>query len=147
MDHSDREVIRRLYVRLGRNMEAETLSSYLYQEHVLSEEDMEKIKTKTTSKKKAEKLLKILKKRKNGLKMLIKALLVTKIQDFLGHELLERVTWSDEGKNYSLFKTRLKLLNKTDGEVLFLDMVWYSLVLDSKCLQVALKVADKKESL
>jgi hypothetical protein len=114
---------------------------------VLSEEDMEKIKTKTTSKKKAEKLLKILKKRKNGLKMLIKALLVTKIQDFLGHELLERVTWSDEGKNYSLFKTRLKLLNKTDGEVLFLDMVWYSLVLDSKCLQVALKVADKKESL
>ncbi|XP_031558155.1 uncharacterized protein LOC116294655 isoform X2 [Actinia tenebrosa] len=103
MEERDKEVIRRMYVRLERNLEATKLMGYLYQEHVFNEDDMDKIRIKSTSKKKAEKLLKILKKRKNGLKMLIKALLVTEIQAFLGHELLERVTWSEqELENFNL---------------------------------------------
>ncbi|EDO33574.1 predicted protein [Nematostella vectensis] len=96
MEDHDREVIRRCYVRLEKNLEAGPHLSQLFQDDVLSEEDMEKINAKPSTKKQAAKLLKILCRRKYGLRMLIKALLLAKIQDFLAFELLERVAWNDE---------------------------------------------------
>jgi hypothetical protein len=98
MDERDKEVIRKMYVRLEQVLDAGLHLSYLYQEDALSEYNKEKISTLPTSKEKAEELLHVLCKRKDGMKMLIKALLVTKIQGFLGNELLEIVTWNNEGK-------------------------------------------------
>jgi hypothetical protein len=71
MDERDKEVIRKMYVKLEQVLEAGLHLSYLYQEDVLSEYDKEKISTLPTSKERADKLLEVLGKRKDGMKMLI----------------------------------------------------------------------------
>lgn len=88
-----------MYVTLTKELDTGGyLLSYLFQENVLDEEHMDKIKAKKTPKKKREKLLKILCRRENGLRMLIKALYHTQNQYFLASELLKKVAWSDEGR-------------------------------------------------
>ena len=107
MDERDKEVIQKMYVRLLENLEAKPLLSYLYQECVLSEDDKERIQKKRRRKKRAEKLIDIIQLRKNGLKMLIKALLVNKVQAFLADELLEFVTWMPDQGNGRILQNQM----------------------------------------
>lgn len=63
MDKKHRELLRRNRERLVEDLEALSLLSYLYQEHTLSENDVDLIKAERTRSSQAEKLLDIVPKR------------------------------------------------------------------------------------
>ena len=63
MDKKHRELLRRNRERLVEDLDALSLLSYLYQEHTLSENDVDLIKAERTRSSQAEKLLDIVPKR------------------------------------------------------------------------------------
>ena len=108
MERRDCDLIERHYKRLEQCLEPRKLLRYLNQAGVLDEDDVESFKpTKGESHKRetqVQTLLDILKRRERGLKHFIKALLRSKIQDYLGRELLEDEVFTEEGRFFELLK-------------------------------------------
>ena len=100
MDLRDCAVIDRHYPRLQQCLEPSKLLNYLENVGVLDEDDVEAIreeKHKTCRENQVATFVDIMKRREQGFRHLLQALLKSKVQDFLARELLEDDVYDEEG--------------------------------------------------
>ena len=102
MDLRDCAVIDRHYPRLQQCLEPSKLLNYLENVGVLDEDDVGAIreeKRKTCRENQVATFVNIMKRREQGFRHLLQALLKSKVQDFLARELLEDDVYDEEGRS------------------------------------------------
>ena len=102
MDARDRSVLDRHLPRLKQCLEPAKLLRYLERFSIFDEDDVELVreeKIKTSRENQVETFVDILKRREHGFRYLLKALLTSKVQDFLARELLQDDVYNEEGKS------------------------------------------------
>lgn len=107
MDARDCTVLERHFSRLQQCLEPSKLLRHLETVGVIDEDDVETIreeKKKTSRENQVTVFVDIIKRRENGLRHLLQALLKSKVQDFLARELLEDDVYDEEGKYVVLLK-------------------------------------------
>ena len=107
MDLRDCAVIDRHYPRLQQCLEPSKLLNYLENVGVLDEDDVEAIreeKRKTCRENQVATFIDIMKRREQGFRHLLQALLKSKVQDFLARELLEDDVYDEEGMSNGCVK-------------------------------------------
>lgn len=98
MDPKECSVIDRHYLRLERCLEPSKLLRYLKTVGVLDDDDVETIRQKNKSREAQVAIfVDIIKRRENGFRRLLQALLKSKVQAFLARELLQDDVYSEEG--------------------------------------------------
>lgn len=105
MDPRDRSVIDRHFPRLQQCFEPTKLLRHLETVGVIDEDDVETIreeKTKSSRETQVAVFVDIMKRRENGFRYFLQALLKSKVQDFLARELLEDDVYDEEGEMFSL---------------------------------------------
>ena len=96
MDPKECSVIDRHYLRLEQCLEPSKLLRYL--KTVLDDDDVETIREKNKSREAQVAIfVDIIKRRENGFRRLLQALLKSKVQAFLARELLQDDVYSEEG--------------------------------------------------
>ena len=107
MDLRDCAVIDRHYPRLQQCLEPSKLLNYLENVGVLDEDDVEAIreeKRKTCRENQVATFVDIMKRREQGFRHLLQALLKSKVQDFLARELLGDDVYDEEGMSNGVQK-------------------------------------------
>lgn len=105
MDPRDCSVIDRHFPRLQQCLEPNKLLRHLETVGVIDEDDVETIreeKTKSSRENQVAVFVDIMKRRENGFRYFLQALLKSKVQDFLARELLEDDVYDEEGEMFSL---------------------------------------------
>ena len=98
MDPKECSVIDRHYLRLEQCLEPSKLLRYLKTVGVLDDDDVETIREKNKSREAQVAIfVDIIKRRENGFRRLLQALLKSKVQAFLARELLQDDVYSEEG--------------------------------------------------
>lgn len=98
MDPKQCSVIDRHYLRLEQCLEPSKLLRYLKTVGVLDDDDVETIREKNKSREAQVAIfVDIIKRRENGFRRLLQALLKSKVQAFLARELLQDDVYSEEG--------------------------------------------------
>lgn len=98
MDLKECSVIDRHYLRLERCLEPFKLLRYLKTAGVLDDDDVETIREKSKSREaQVATFVDIIKRRENGFRRLLQALLKSKVQAFLARELLQDDVYNEEG--------------------------------------------------
>ena len=98
MDPKQCSVIDRHYLRLERCLEPSKLLRYLKTAGVLDDDDVETIREKSKSREaQVATFVDIIKRRENGFRRLLQALLKSKVQAFLARELLQDDVYDEEG--------------------------------------------------
>ena len=98
MDPKECSVIDRHYLRLERCLEPSKLLRYLKTVGVLDDDDVETIREKNKSREAQVAIfVDIIKRRENGFRRLLQALLKSKVQAFLARELLQDDVYNEEG--------------------------------------------------
>ena len=98
MDPKECSVIDRHYLRLEQCLEPSKLLRYLKTVGVLDDDDVETIRQKNKSREAQVAIfVDIIKRRENGFRRLLQALLKSKVQAFLARELLQDDVYSEEG--------------------------------------------------
>ena len=98
MDPKECSVIDRHYLRLERCLEPSKLLRYLKTAGVLDDDDVETIREKSKSREaQVATFVDIIKRRENGFRRLLQALLKSKVQAFLARELLQDDVYNQEG--------------------------------------------------
>ena len=98
MDPKECSVIDRHYLRLERCLEPSKLLRYLKTAGVLDDDDVETIREKSKSREaQVATFVDIIKRRENGFRRLLQALLKSKVQAFLARELLQDDVYNEEG--------------------------------------------------
>ena len=98
MDPKECSVIDRHYLRLERCLEPSKLLRYLKTTGVLDDDDVETIREKSKSREaQVATFVDIIKRRENGFRRLLQALLKSKVQAFLARELLQDDVYDEEG--------------------------------------------------
>ena len=98
MDPKECSVIDRHYLRLERCLEPSKLLRYLKTAGVLDDDDVETIREKSKSREaQVATFVDIIKRRENGFRRLLQALLKSKVQAFLARELLQDDVYDEEG--------------------------------------------------
>ena len=104
MDPRDCSVIDRHFPRLQQCLEPTKLLRHLETVGVIDEDDVETIreeKTKSSRENQVTVFVDIMKRRENGFRYFLQALLKSKVQDFLARELLEDDVYDEEGEMFS----------------------------------------------
>ena len=98
MDPKQCSVIDRHYLRLEQCLEPSKLLRYLKTAGVLDDDDVETIREKSKSREaQVATFVDIIKRRENGFRRLLQALLKSKVQAFLARELLQDDVYNEEG--------------------------------------------------
>ena len=98
MDPKECSVIDRHYLRLEQCLEPSKLLRYLKTVGVLDDDDVETIREKNKSREAQVAIfVDIIKRRENGFRRLLQALLKSKVQAFLARELLQDDVYNEEG--------------------------------------------------
>lgn len=98
MDPKECSVIDRHYLRLEQCLEPSKLLRYLKTVGVLDDDDVETIREKNKSREAQVAIfVDIIKRRENGFRRLLQALLKSKVQAFLARELLQDDVYDEEG--------------------------------------------------
>ena len=98
MDPKQCSVIDRHYLRLEQCLEPSKLLRYLKTVGVLDDDDVETIREKNKSREAQVAIfVDIIKRRENGFRRLLQALLKSKVQAFLARELLQDDVYDEEG--------------------------------------------------
>ena len=98
MDPKQCSVIDRHYLRLEQCLEPSKLLRYLKTVGVLDDDDVETIREKNKSREAQVAIfVDIIKRRENGFRRLLQALLKSKVQAFLARELLQDDVYNEEG--------------------------------------------------
>ena len=98
MDPKECSVIDRHYLRLEQCLEPSKLLRYLKTVGVLDDDDVETIREKNKSREAQVAIfVDIIKRRENGFRRLLQALLKSKVQAFLARELVQDDVYSEEG--------------------------------------------------
>ena len=98
MDPEQCSVIDRHYLRLEQCLEPSKLLRYLKTVGVLDDDDVETIREKNKSREAQVAIfVDIIKRRENGFRRLLQALLKSKVQAFLARELLQDDVYDEEG--------------------------------------------------
>ena len=98
MDPKECSVIDRHYLRLEQCLEPSKLLRYLKTVGVLDDDDVETIRENNKSREAQVAIfVDIIKRRENGFRRLLQALLKSKVQAFLARELLQDDVYSEEG--------------------------------------------------
>lgn len=98
MDPKECSVIDRHYLRLEQCLEPSKLLRYLKTVGVLDDDDVETIREKNKSREAQVAIfVDIIKRRENGFRRLLQALLKSKVQAFLARELLQDDVYNQEG--------------------------------------------------
>jgi len=98
MDPKECSVIDRHYLRLEQCLEPSKLLRYLKTVGVLDDDDVETIREKKKSREaQVATFVDIIKRRENGFRRLLQALLKSKVQAFLARELLQDDVYNEEG--------------------------------------------------
>lgn len=103
-------MLERHFSRLQQCLEPSKLLRHLETVGVIDEDDVETIreeKKKTSRENQVIVFVDIIKRRENGLRHLLQALLKSKVQDFLARELLEDDVYDEEGKYVVLLNLHL----------------------------------------
>lgn len=106
MDPRDCSVIDRHFPRLQQCLEPNKLLRHLENVGVMDEDDVETIreeKTKTSRENQVAIFVDIMKRREQGFRHFLQALLKSKVQDFLARELLEDDVYDEEGEIIYVF--------------------------------------------
>ena len=101
MDPRDCSVIDRHFPRLQQCLEPNKVLHHLETVGLIDEDDVETIreeKTKSSRENQVAVFVDILKRRENGFRHFLQALLKSKVQDFLARELLEDDVYDEEGE-------------------------------------------------
>ena len=98
MDPKECSVIDRHYLRLEQCLEPSKLLRYLKTVGVLDDDDVETIREEMKSREaQVATFVDIIKRRENGFRRLLQALLKSKVQAFLARELLQDDVYNEEG--------------------------------------------------
>lgn len=98
MDPKECSVIDRHYLRLEQCLEPSKLLRYLKTVGVLDDDDVETIREEMKSREaQVATFVDIIKRRENGFRRLLQALLTSKVQAFLARELLQDDVYNEEG--------------------------------------------------
>lgn len=101
MDPRDCSVVDRHFPRLQQYLEPNKLLRHLETVGVIDEDDVETIreeKRKSSRENQVTVFIDIMKRRENGFRYFLQALLKSKVQDFLARELLEDDVYDEEGE-------------------------------------------------